>query len=67
MEVSCVVIDVDYLQESNATIFAEKEMGPQDIIEKAKHLASLWTSTDQAFKGFPFSLVVNNLNDVIGC
>ena len=52
--------------ERNARIFSAKEMCPQDVFEKAKFLASLWASTDKAFKGFPFSLIVNNWRDIIG-
>ena len=52
--------------ERNSRIFSKKEMSPHDIFEKAKVLASLWASTDKAFRGFPFSLIVNNWKDVIG-
>ncbi|GMN65505.1 hypothetical protein TIFTF001_034573 [Ficus carica] len=52
--------------ERNSRIFLEKEMGVDNIFEKAKFSASLWASTDKAFKNIPFSLIVLNWKDVIG-
>ncbi|GMN45376.1 hypothetical protein TIFTF001_014557 [Ficus carica] len=64
----CLVLAVQWniWIERNLRIFEEKEMGVDDIFEKAKFLASLWASTDNAFKNIPFSLIVLNRKDVIG-
>ena len=40
-------------------------MGSEDLFEKAKYVASLWASPDEAFKDFPFSLIVLNWKDVM--
>ena len=52
--------------ERNDRIFNGKELEQQDIFEKARFSASLWASTDKAFKGFSLNLIVNNWKDVIG-
>lgn len=44
--------------ERNSRIFEERSMELIGIFEKAKYLASLWASTDTAFKDFPFSLII---------
>lgn len=36
------------------------------IFVKAKYCTSLWASTQRVFKGFPFSIIVNDWKDVIG-
>lgn len=39
--------------ERNQKAFEDKEMSLKDLFEKAKFLASLWSSTDSSFKNFP--------------
>ena len=64
----CLVLAVQWniWIKRNSRIFKEKELGVDDVFEKAKFSALLWASTDKAFKNIPFSLIVLNWKDVIG-
>lgn len=48
----------------NSRIFEDKEMEVRNIFQKAEITAALWSSTDKAFKDFPFSF--HNWKDVTG-
>lgn len=52
-------------KERNARIFEEKDSNVQDIFENAKYNSSLWAATAKEFKGYPFSLLVDNWKDVL--
>ncbi|EXB53354.1 hypothetical protein L484_016236 [Morus notabilis] len=49
--------------ERNARVFEDKEMGIEDLFERAKFSASLWAALDKEFKGFPFTLIILNWGD----
>lgn len=40
--------------ERNSRVFEQEEMAVENIFEQAKFAASLWASTDEAFKNIPF-------------
>lgn len=53
-------------RERNARIFDDKERDKDHIFDNAKYSASLWASTNKAFKGYPFSMLVDDWREAIG-